>query len=243
MATKKEEMQQVPGNSRGVRTTTGLRMLKMCRPICPNSKIEMEQDTMGNWRRVEKGPDSMNCQLEGGRWWKLCEERGHDPYWTVTVWYTKRDITAPILDENGEETGELEVTKTARVPHTVRRPNLAQVAIARNINNGRGPQDAIERKGFRYLGSLGFDECCQFRNCQKVVKEKFVIDGLGRYCSQLHMALVAQTHGQDLGAAPHRLVQAGFHKQGTQKQSLLKRQEAAAAIVVAESLDDEGTDL
>jgi hypothetical protein len=80
------------------------------------------------------------------------------------------------------------------------------VAIAKNINNGRGPIDAYNVKGFRYLSDIGFDECCQFRNCQEPVDERWVIDnardqtGLGRYCSEKHLALVVQTHRQDDGA-------------------------------------------
>jgi hypothetical protein len=216
---------KIPGFSRGVRNTMGLRMLKMCRPICPNSKIEMEQDTQGNWRRVEKGPDAQNCQLEGGRWWVECEKRGHKPYWTETVWYTQRDITEPILDDEGNDTGELQVVRVARIPHSTVRPNLSQVAIARNINNGRGPADAIARKGFKYLGTLGFEECCQFRNCQKEVDTKYVINGLGRYCSLEHLELVAMFHGQDDGADAIRLVDPSFHKHGTAKQRMKRRRE------------------
>lgn len=235
-AKKKEALDKVPGFSRGVRETTGLRMLKMCRPICPNSRLEMEQDTSGNWRRVEKGPDEQNCQLEGGRWWIACEERGHEPYWTVTKWYTKKDILGPILDSEGNETGEFEVVKQARIPHEVRRPNLSQVAIAKNINNGKGPEDAIKRKGFKYLGTLGFEECCQFRNCQKEVKEKYVIDGLGRYCSLKHLELIVVTHAQDDGAEPIRLVDAGFHKHGTRKQQMQKRKEFKETMADAAEL-------
>jgi hypothetical protein len=236
MAKAKEVLLKVPGFSRGVRDTVGLRMLKMCRPVCPNSKIEMEQDTAGNWRRVEKGPDMQNCQLEGGRWWLACQKRGHDPYWTVTVWYTKKDILADILDDEGNPTGEKYVKTTAMIPHETRRPNLAQVAVAKNINNGRGPQDAIERKGFKYLGSLGFEECCQFRNCQKEVNPKYVIDGLGRYCSLGHLELVTMTHAQDDGAAPIRLIDAGVHKEATRKQRMLKRRETKETMADAEEI-------
>lgn len=237
MATKtKPKLLKVPGFSRGVRSNIGLRMLKMCRPVCPNSRIEMEQDTAGTWRRVEKGPDEQNCQLEGGQWWKACDALGHEPYWTVTTWYTKRDILGPILDAEGNETGEFEVVKQARIPHTVRRPNLSQVAIAKNINNGRGPDDAIKRKGFKYLGTLGFEECCQFRNCQKEVSEKYVIDGLGRYCSQQHLELVTVTHAQDDGAAAIRLVETGVHGQQARKQRMIKRKEIKETMLDAEEV-------
>lgn len=229
------EREVLPATSRGLRHNVGLRMLKMCRPICPNSRIEMEQDSAGNWRAKGRGPDEMNCQLNGGRWWIACEERGHEPYWTVSRWYTQREILQEIVVD-GAKTGEFEVEKVARVPHEVRRPNLAQVAIARNINNGRGPEDAIQRKGFKYLGTLGFEEVCQYRNCMRAVNPKHVIDGLGRYCSQRHLRLVVMVHGQDLGAPAIRLVKPGFHKHAAAKQANLAKKEQAEAMVLAEDL-------
>lgn len=234
------DLPKIPGYSRGVRERVGLRMLKMCRPICPNSKIEMEQDARGDWRQVERGPDEQNCQLEGGRWWVTCEERGHEPYWQVTKWHTKKDILDDILDDEGNPTGEKYVKTVALIPHEVRRPNLSQVAIAKNINNGRGPEDAIRRKGFKYLATLGFQECCQFRNCQKEVDERFVIDGLGRYCSQRHLELVVVTHAQDDGAEAIRLVDAGFHREGTRKQQMLRRREFAQTMQDAETVYGQG---
>jgi hypothetical protein len=237
---RESDKPMIPGFSRGVRTSVGLRMIKMCRPICPNSKIEMEQDTAGNWRRIERGPDDQNCQLEGGRWWETCEARGHEPYWSVTKWYTKKDIIKPVLDDEGEETGEVFVERVVQIPHEVRRPNISQVAVAKNINNGRGPDDAIRRKGFKYLGTLGFQECCQYRNCQKEVDERYVIDGLGRYCSQQHLELVVVTHAQDDGAEAIRLVDAGFHREGTRKQSMLRRREFAQTMQDAESVYGQG---
>jgi len=186
MATaKQEELKVLPGFSQGVKATASARLITMARPICPHSKITVELDSNGRPVPV-KAPGEPNCQLneDDPRWWESCEARGHDPYYTTHSWYTTEDIIE--TDENGRlvKTGE------QLYPHTDRRLNTAQVGAAININNGRGPREAIEKKGFKLLRQVGYAEVCQFRNCQKPVTPEGISRKYGQYCGREHMSLV-----------------------------------------------------
>lgn len=184
----KEALKKIPGHSQGVRENSAQRMVKLNRPICPNSRQEFETDSNGRIVPKEKGPDTQNCQLAGGKWWEQCEALGHDPYFTNRTWYTKKDKL-----EEQEVDGQKVVVKTGEylVPHTERVPNIAQVAINVRINNGKGAQVAIERKGFRRLKDAGYEEVCQFRNCQKPVTPAGTSRKYGGYCTLKHLQLVA----------------------------------------------------
>lgn len=184
----KESLQDIPGFSQGVRVNSAQRMVKMNRPICPHSKIEMEWDDKG--RPVPKeAPSEQNCQTdeEGPEWWKRCEARGHDPYFRTRKWYTKQDRL-----EEQELDGRTVLVKTGEymIPHEIREPNLAQVAQNLRINNGRGVVDA-RAKGFRRLPEAGFKDVCQFRNCQKDITKAGTSRVYGLYCSKEHLQLIA----------------------------------------------------
>ena len=184
MATaKKEELKVLPGFSQGVRPSAAVRTVKMARPICPNSKITMELDDKGKPVPIKK-PGEPNCQLEGGEWWIKCEERGHDPYYITRKWYTTEDI----LETDSQ--GRLVKTGEQLFPHTERHLNVAQVAAAININNGKGPQEAIRLKGFKLLKQMGHIEVCQYRNCQKPVADEGISRKYGRFCSREHLSLI-----------------------------------------------------
>lgn len=183
MPASKEELKKIPGFSQGVRPNSAVRMVKLARPICPNSSLKMVRGEDGKWVAAEV--QEANCQLSGDpRWWEQCEALGHNPYWTVRVWYEPVDITTE--DENGD----LIVTGTKRVKHTVKRPNLAQVAVGIRHNSGLGAKVKITKHGFKRLGDIGFEECCQFRNCQKPLDPKFTGTNFGNYCSYEHAALI-----------------------------------------------------
>lgn len=184
---KKTSLQDIPGFSQGVRVNAAQRMMKMNRPICPHSKIQMEFDERGR-PVVKEGPSIQNCQLEGGEWWVRCEERGHDPYFRTRKWYTVQDR----LEESELPDGTKALVKTGefRIPHEAREPNLAQVALNIRINNGRGVEDA-RKKGFRRLEEAGYKDVCQFRNCQKDVTKAGSSRIYGLYCSKEHLRLVA----------------------------------------------------
>ena len=207
--TEKTEPQKVPGFSQGVRENAAVRTMKLVAPICPNSQIAWE-DTPSGRHQKPKDPSAQNCQIEGGRWWLKCEERGHNPYFTTTVWYTKHDVVDP-------ETNL--VTGTERRRHEATRPNIVQVPISRRLHSGQGVVRSIERKGRRRLSEFGFEEVCQFRNCQKPIDPRARSKAFGDYCSPRHLQLIAadaqgealqMVEGEALGFAPdqaERLVQ------------------------------------
>jgi hypothetical protein len=185
-----QKLEKIPGFSQGVRVNAAQRMIKLNRPICPNSKVEMEWDRNGKPIAKEKGPDTQNCQMAGGRWWEACEALGHDPYFMTRKWETKEDILEPEV-KDGKPTGRLLKTGEAIIPHESRLPNLSQVAVSTRINNGKGAIDAIGQKGFRRLRDAGYEEVCQFRNCQKSVIKSATSRQFGSYCSLEHLQLIA----------------------------------------------------
>lgn len=175
--------EKLAGFSQGVRPTAAARMITMARPICPKSKITVEIDSNGRPVPI-KSPGEPNCQLEGGEWWTLCEARGHDPYYTTYQWYTTEDI----IETDSE--GRLVKTGEQLYPHTEKRLNTAQVGAAVNINNGRGPREAIDKKGFRLVKDFGYEEVCQFRNCQKPITPEGTSRKYGRFCGKEHLSLI-----------------------------------------------------
>jgi hypothetical protein len=181
------KLEKIPGFSQGVRVNAAQRMIKLNRPICPNSKVEMEWDRNGKPVTKERGPDIQNCQMGEGRWWERCEAAGHDPYFQTRKWYTTEDILVP--DPNRE--GRLLKEGESVIPHESRLPNLAQVAVNLRINNGKGAVEAIQNKGFRRLRDAGYEEVCEFRNCQKSVIPQATSRQYGSYCSKEHLQLIA----------------------------------------------------
>jgi hypothetical protein len=182
-----EKLKDIPGFSMGVRDNSAMRMIKLMRPVCPNSKIEMEQDRFGNWRAVQKGPDVQNCQLDGGKWWLECEKRGHNPYFRTVQWTTRK----PKWETDPDNPDQKVLTGEVVILHEAIMPNIRQTAISPRMNSGRGAVRAIENKGARRLKDFGYEEVCQFRNCQKKVDRKGKSREYGDYCSIYHLSLVA----------------------------------------------------
>lgn len=182
---KKDELKKLPGYSTGVRVNAAVRMIKLVRPICPNSKLKMVKDSNGKWVADDVQPQ--NCQLlDNPRWWEYCEEQGHDPYFSNRVWYEMQDRI-----EIDEETGDELVVGQKRIKHVNRYPNIAQVSASIRHNSGRGARIKVERYGFRRLSDFGYKEVCQFRNCQRDIDPKFVSQKYGSFCGLEHMSLIA----------------------------------------------------
>lgn len=224
--------EKVPGFSQGVRRNAAVRMIKMVQPICPNSKLDMIRTPEGRYiPNPEANPAKQNCQMdrdENGNarigWWDSCAERGHDPYVTTRVWYSKEDVFDP---ETNEKTGE----RTIR--HTTARPNIVQVAAHLRVNSGKGPLVKQRASGFKRLSEAGYEEVCQFRNCQKPVT---VTSAVGEYCGKDHAMLCAAdwfgvVQDQTLtNPAAARLIDEGYESRARTKQ----RQSEAEALGVAE---------
>ena len=171
---EKQQLKKLPGFSQGVRANSAMRMIKLAAPICPNSQRKRQSD--GTF--VDVG---QNCQLSGGRWWEMCESLGHNPYYTTRTYYEPVDIK----DEDGFITG------TKKRPVEVTRLNVVQVPVARRMHSGRGVVNSIEKKGRKRLKDVGYEEVCQFRNCQNPINPKYRSRAFGEYCSNDHLALVA----------------------------------------------------
>lgn len=177
-----EGLKKIPGVTQSVRQNAAIRMLKMVRPICPNSRLKMVRDEERKWIPAEEQPS--NCQrADVAKWWEYCEAQGHKPYESTRVWYELQDRVE--INEEGEEI----VLGTKRIRHTTTRPNIVQVAVALRINNGMGAADAKKYKGFKRLEECGYEEVCQFRNCQRPVH--YISRKYGAYCSEEHIQLIA----------------------------------------------------
>lgn len=176
-------LKKIPGVTQGVRSNSAMRMLKMVRPICPNSKLKMVRDEERKWIPAEDQP--VNCQrADVAKWWEYCEAQGHKPYEWTRVWYELQDRI-----EIDPETGDEIVLGVKRIRHVSTRPNIVQVAVALRINNGMGAVDAKNKKGFKRLEECGYEEVCQFRNCQREIH--YISRKYGAYCSEEHIQLIA----------------------------------------------------
>jgi len=215
-------LKKIPGFSQGVRANAAMRRLVMNSPVCPYSQHEYTKDAFG--RMVPKDRIETNCQLAGGKWWIDCEERGHNPYFTERIRYTMEDVYE--TDSQGREikVGEQKIT------HRVTIPNTVSVPVNRRLNNGRGVIDSMEKKGRRRLKDAGYEEVCQFRNCQNPVNPKFHSVPYGDYCSKEHFNLsVANESGTLLPHLNSKLNQ-GSEEQLSQKRDRMLREVAWAAV-------------
>ena len=165
--TKKESL---PDRQQGVRETSSVRRKVMAAPRCP--KVDDPE---------KKGYDGEpNCQNEtqsAPGWWKLCEERGHDPYYSVDRKITKE----PIVGEDGIITAYREKVIEKR------RLNTVTVPIGTRFHSGRGEQITRGLKGRRSLTEMGFKEKCEYRNCELDAK---LNTKYGEFCGERHARLI-----------------------------------------------------
>lgn len=175
----KQELKRIPGFSQGVRPNSSARRIILNAPICPFSQQEYVKDSFGRQVVKQRRPGEVNCQLAGGQWWVACQELGHDPYFTHKKSYTVEDIYED-RDGRSIKTGE------ERIIHEDTYPNLVSVFVNRRINNGRGVEDSMAKKGRRRLTAAGYYETCQYRNCQELPNPKYHSIPFGDYCSREH---------------------------------------------------------
>lgn len=168
MATAKRE--SLPDTQMGLRETSNVRMKVMAAPRCPVSEDENSPDYTGE----------INCQRETGNWpgwWTLCENRGHDPYYTTK----KRIVKEEVTDETGLITGERKRVITQKKLNTV------QVPIGTRFTSGRAETISKGLKGRKTLTEMGYNEKCEFRNCENDVK---LTSKYGFFCSDRHARLI-----------------------------------------------------
>jgi hypothetical protein len=182
----------------------------------------MVKDSEGKWVASEEQPE--NCQLSDVfGWWDRCLEKGHNPYWTVRTWYEPVDI----IEE--DEDGAQYVTGQKRIKHTVTRPNIAQVAVHIRVNSGQGAVNKIRNYGFKRLSEIGFNEVCQFRNCQKALDPKYSGRNFGSYCSFDHLSLIAADTEGIMLHYPNQLINGGEYEKIRKARTKQLREAVAGA--------------
>lgn len=143
-----------------------LRSLKMAQPLCEECQKQY-QNAVG--------------------WQDACP---HDPY----ISKLHVDVEVPVYAE--DEEGDMVLVETKLKKKLVIEPNVVQIPLSQDINNGRGPELAREKKGYRFLDELGYAEMCQMHNCWLPASVATV---WGDYCSESHARLVgAREMGENL---------------------------------------------
>ena len=163
---------------------SGLRAVKMVRPIC------------------DKGCQAGLDTVPG--WWNTCkhgaEQKDGSPYWRFRQHTKKVDTYEPVLDKDGKETGEFVGTNETRVFFKLE-PNITEVVY--DVGNGSGANPAVfaQTKGFILLPEAGVAPMCELKGCGKAwptVRISEYSDRVGdavfrfaaaAYCSEAHARL------------------------------------------------------
>lgn len=144
----KPKLRRFPG-SKNFRRTSGHRRVKMVRPICDAAKMVV----LG----LPTGDACQDPEKYRDEWWKTCT---HNPYFSLT----KRQESQPIFGPPNAA-GEREVLSHSTREVYVERPNLVQVSLTMRHNHAWGPADAILRKGFVTVETLGIAPYCEYQDC------------------------------------------------------------------------------
>jgi len=159
----------------------GLKDVILAQPICPKSQIR-GKIVNGHYEPPEIGPEDMNCQLLGGMWYKECEAKGHEPYWS-----TRNRIVTRVTYKVDEEGDKIPIEKRVLVED--RMLNVTGVSSSTRLGSGQSVRWKKRYFGFRNISDFGYGEVCHLSRCQQPVK--MVNRQLGAFCSQLHMQLAA----------------------------------------------------
>jgi hypothetical protein len=172
----------LPGfNSQGRWPDFGMKDTILAQPICPKSQIRGKM-VQGHYEPPEIGPEDFNCQLGGGMWWRECEARGHDPYFTNRQRIVTR--TTFKLDDEGDK---IPVEKRVLVEDKML--NVTSISSATRLGSGQSVRWKKRYFGFKNVSDFGYAETCQISRCQNQIK---VVSKLyGGFCSQEHLQLVA----------------------------------------------------
>lgn len=164
---KKESLPQL---QIGVRENGNIRTKKLAAPRCPVSDpLSPYYDEYGT-----------SCQTETAGWpgwWKLCEKREHEPYFTIR----KKTVEEDDVDDDGYVKG------TKKRVITTKKLNVVQVPIGTRFHSGRGEAISKGLKGRRDLGDFGYNEKCEYRNCELDVKLQ---SKYGKFCGDRHARLI-----------------------------------------------------
>lgn len=171
-AAQKKNLVTFEWAGRGDHAQSGLRAVKMARPIC-------EQGCQG----------SMDSAL---RWMDTCKhgpaEKDGSPYWRMRQHIKKVAAYEPVLDAEGDPTGEYMGKTETRMFFTLE-PNITEVVYSMSHNSGTGVQDSIFWKGFKFLPEIGVAPMCELKGCGKAWPDVRTLD-FGDYCTIDHARLV-----------------------------------------------------
>lgn len=163
---------------------SGLRAIKMARPICDKGCQSGLDTVSGWWLDCKHGP----------------EEKDGSPYWRFRQHTKKVDVFAPVLDADGNPTDEFSGTKDTRVFFKLE-PNITEVVYDIGIGSGQNPGMFARTKGFVLLGDIGVAPMCELKGCGKawptvLVSAYTVATGdlsvqfaEARFCSERHARL------------------------------------------------------
>lgn len=167
-----KKRESLPQAQVGVSERSNIRMKKLAAPRCPVST-----KTSPYYQA-----DEMTCQHEMANypgWWKVCEKRGHEPYFTITRTIKKE----PVLAEDGSGL----ITGYREVQHEKRKLNINQVPIGTRFASGRAEAITKGLKGRKELKEFGYNDLCEYRNCELDAKVK---SKYGFFCSDRHARLI-----------------------------------------------------
>jgi hypothetical protein len=179
----KEPLKTLPGHSTNTRhPDLGIKDIILAMPICPKSQIR-GRFVNGRYEPPVIGPEDVNCQLEGGMWWRRCErDRGHDPYWTTR----QRRVTKTTIvkDADGDS-----VPQDKEIIIEDRMLNVTSVSNSTRVNSGGGVTWKKRYFGFRDISEFGYEEVCHLSRCQKPIT--IVNKAYGSFCTQAHLEVAA----------------------------------------------------
>lgn len=162
MPTKKDPfkgLEVLPHRATGDTSLSATRAVKVMRPMCKECQLEFRN---------------------GRGWWKICDSRGHDPYYRKT----EEIVKVPVREERD---GRVMVTGYEEIINTTKRPNLKAVNVHIRVNSGRSLEKGIVNRGYRPLTDFGYHPMCEMSKCEAPSK---IDTRYGRYCKERHARLV-----------------------------------------------------
>jgi len=173
---------RLPGYSTARRRPhLGQKDVILAMPVCPKSQIR-GRVVNGHYEPPEIGPDDTNCQLAGGQWWKMCDEKGHDPYWS-----TKQRVVTRVKYEVDAEGDKIPVEK--RIVVEDKSLNVTSVSTSVRLGSGQSVRWKKRYFGYRPISDFGYAEACHLGRCQEPAT--IVSQPYGQFCSTEHLQMAA----------------------------------------------------
>lgn len=118
-------------------------------------------------------------------WWNDCP---HRPYERMVPKTIKHEVYRQ--DEDGDTVLDEEETKRASKKKMILVPNVVEVMLHQQVNDGRGPEKMSILKGFKSFPEAGYAPMCEAYGCGRAWPT-FKSDEYGTYCGEAHARLCA----------------------------------------------------